>query len=91
MKFSCSQCEKCYGSKMSLSNHKRLNHGNPKLYPCTLCQYTSKMRQVCEMHIRAVHEKIREFCEVCGKHYSSKNNLHRHKKKIHLNMQRKIK
>ena len=57
MKFSCSQCEKCYGSKMSLSNHKRLNHGHPKLYPCTLCQYTSKMRQVCEMHIRAVHEK----------------------------------
>ena len=89
MEFKCGQCDKCYASKMSLSQHRRLIHGNPKLYPCTLCEYVSKTRQKSERHIRAVHEKIKETCEICDKQYSSKNNLHRHKKKIHLPNQNK--
>ena len=90
MDFKCSKCENCYSSKMSLSNHKRLMHGNPKLYPCTQCEYISKCKQNCKMHIRAIHDKIKELCKVCGKQYSSKNNLHRHKKNIHLNKKEKM-
>ena len=58
MEFKCSQCDKCYRLKMSLSNHKRLIHGNPKLYPCTRCEYTAKSNQDCEMYIKSIHGKI---------------------------------
>ena len=84
MEFKCACCDKCCASKQSLSIHKRLIHGNPKLYPCTQCEYAAKTRKNCERHIRAVHEKIKEICEICENQYSTMDNLNRHKKKIHL-------
>ena len=72
MEFNCSQCDKCYSLKMSLSNHKRLIHGNPKLHPCTHCDYKAKSNQDCEMHIKSIHKKIKE---------TNSPNLNRHRKK----------
>ena len=87
MKFQCLLCEKCYGSKMTLSNHKRLVHGNPRVYLCTKCEYTTKIKRDQDMHIRSVHEKIQEECMECGKKYSNIYNLKRHKRKHHMNIQ----
>ena len=87
MKFHCLLCEKCYGSKMTLSNHKRLVHGNPRVYLCTKCEYTTKIKRDQDMHIRSVHEKIQEECMECGKKYSNIYNLKRHKRKHHMNIQ----
>ena len=87
MKFQCLLCEKCYGSKMTLSNHKRLVHGNARVYLCTKCEYTTKIKRDQDMHIRSVHEKIQEECMECGKKYSNIYNLKRHKRKHHMNIQ----
>ena len=70
------KCSQCYRLKMSLSNHKRVIHGNPKLYPCTCCEYTAKSKQF----IKSIHEKIKETCEVFGKQFSNSPNLNTHKK-----------
>ena len=70
MDFKCTQCEKNYRSKMALSNHKRLIHGNPKVHSCIQCEYTTKIKRDCNMHIRSIHEKIQEECLECGKKYS---------------------
>ena len=72
---------------MSFSNHKRLAHGNPKVYSCIECEYKTKIKRDCNMHIRSIHEKIQEECLECGKRYSNINNLNRHKRKYHLNIQ----
>ena len=64
MEFKCSECDKCYTIKMSLSNHKRLIHGNPKLFPCTQCEYTPRIKRDCEMHRRLIHEKIKELSDI---------------------------
>ena len=86
MEFNCSQCDKCYSLKMSLSNHIRIIHGNPKLHPCTHCDYKAKSKQNCEMHIKSIHKKFKEICEVCGKQFSNSPNLNRHRRrKNHLN------
>ena len=69
---------------MSFSNDKRLIHGNPKLHPCIHCEYKSKSKQHCEMHIKSIHEKFKETCKVCGKQFSNLHNLNRHKRKCHL-------
>ena len=74
-----------YSNYESLSNHKRLIHGNPKLHPCTHCEYKAKSKEHCEMHIKSIHEKIKEKCTVCGKQFSNSHNLNRHRKKNHLN------
>ena len=87
MEFPCIQCEKIYRSKMSLSNHKRLTHGNPKVHPCIQCDYQTKIKRDCNMHIKSVHEKIQEECLQCGKRYSNIYNLMRHKRKCHLNLE----
>ena len=86
MKFQCLLCEKCYGSKMTLSNHKRLVHGNPRVYLCNKCEYTTKIKRDQDMHIRSVHEKIQEECSECGKKYSNIYNLKRHERKHHMNI-----
>ena len=86
MKFQCLLCEKSYGNKMTLSNHKRLVHGDPKVYICTKCEYTTKIKRDCDMHIRSLHEKIQEECLECGKKYSNIYNLKRHKRKQHMNI-----
>ena len=72
---------------MTLSNHKRLVHGNPRVYLCTKCEYTTKIKRDQDMHIRSVHEKIQEECLECGKKYSNIYNLKRHKRKHHMNIQ----
>ena len=86
MDFKCIQCEKSYRSKMALSNHKRLIHGNPKVHSCIQCEYTTKIKRDQDMHIRSVHEKIQEECMECGKKYSNIYNLKRHKRKHHMNL-----
>ena len=36
-----------------------------------------------EQHVRSVHDKIKEICETCGKSFSDKSHLNRHKTKKH--------
>ena len=68
---------------MSLSNHKRLTHENAKQFNCQKCVYTSTKKENLQQHVHSQHVKVKEICEICGKNFSDKSHLNRHKKKFH--------
>ena len=83
MSYPCDQCDATYPVRKSLSNHKRLKHGDVKQFNCEKCVYATINKTHLEQHIQSVHEQIRETCETCGKNFSDKSHLNRHKKKKH--------
>ena len=83
MAFTCDICNASYSLRMSLSNHKRLKHGDTKKFNCQQCEYVTSKKGNYEQHIRSIHEKIREICLYCGKSFSDKPNLNKHVRKSH--------
>ena len=79
----CSQCDASFPVRKSMLNHKRLKHGDAKQFNCELCVYTTINKTHLEQHVRSVHKKINETCETCGKNFSDKSNLNKHKKNKH--------
>jgi len=57
---------------MSLSNHKRLKHGDVKQFNCEKCVYATSKKENLQQHVRSVHEQIKETCGTCGKNFSKK-------------------
>ena len=82
MEFKCCLCPKTYKIKMCLTNHVRMKHGNPKQYQCTNCEYLTSNKGHWETHIRSQHEHLKEPCDVCGKEFSNRSNVYRHKRKL---------
>ena len=87
MAFMCDQCDATYPVKKSLSNHKRLKHGDVKQFNCEHCVYTTFNKTHLEHHVRSLHEKIKEICESCGKEFSDKSHLNRHVRRLHTKTQ----
>ena len=83
MGFMCDECGATYPVRMSLSNHKRLKHGDAKQFNCEHCVYTTTKKENLQQHVRSQHEKVKEICETCGKSFSDKSNLNKHVKKFH--------
>jgi len=83
MSYPCDQCDATYPVKMSLSNHKRLKHGDVKQFNCEKCVYATSKKENLQQHVRSVHEKVKVICETCGKNFSDKPTLNRHKKNKH--------
>ena len=83
MVYPCDQCDASFPVRMSLSNHKRLKHGDAKQFNCEKCVYTSNKKENLQQHVRSVHEKVKETCETCGKNFSDKPNLNKHIKNKH--------
>ena len=79
----CDQCDATYPVKKSLSNHKRLKHGNPIQFNCEHCVYATTKKGNLEQHVKSVHEKVKEICETCGKNFSDKPTLNRHVRQFH--------
>merc|ERR1712212_1126811 len=53
-------------------------------HPCTQCSYISDRQSGLEKHIRAVHEKRRDFqCDYCEYAATQRSNLNNHIKKEH--------
>jgi len=70
MSYPCDQCDASFPVKMSLSNHKRLKHGDVKQFNCEKCVYATSKKENLQQHIQSVHEKVKETCETCGKNFS---------------------
>ena len=83
MVFKCDLCDATYPVRMSLTNHKRLKHGDVNQFNCAHCVYVTTKKGNLEQHVRSVHEKIKEICETCSKEFSDKSHLNRHKKNKH--------
>ena len=83
MAFECDECSESYSLRKNLLRHKRHKHGNPQVFTCKHCVYTTFKKENLEQHVRSQHEKIREICETCGNSFSDKSHLNRHVKMIH--------
>ena len=67
MTFSWDQCDASYPVRMSLLNHVRFKHGNPEEFTCQHCGYRTTKKENLHQHVRSIHEKIKEICDLCGK------------------------
>jgi len=77
--FSCTECDKIYGSSHSLQNHVVYVHNKERNHVCTQCgkAYTSKC--VLDEHIREIHTgDSLHICPHCGKRVSSQKRLTSH-------------
>ena len=83
MAFECDECSESYSLRKNLLRHKRHKHGNPQVFTCKHCVYTTFKKENLEQHVRSQHEKIREICETCGNSFSDKPTLNRHVKMFH--------
>ena len=86
----CDECEATYPVRMSLSNHKRLKHGDAKQFNCEHCVYTTTKKENLVQHVRSQHEKVKEICETCGKNFTDKPTLNAHIKKFHSETVQKV-
>ena len=63
----CSLCGGLYRSETELKAHLRKTHaGRSMSLPCRVCGKVVSSRRMQE-HVRAVHEKVRNFCSQCEK------------------------
>ena len=91
--FKCDKCEKTFGSRKGLRDHKSSVH--PKyLQQCVYCGKTFKTKAKCRKHeerlnctvltedsksvVRDAENIHRLHCEYCGKHFSRNSHLQRH-------------
>ena len=61
MAFTCDICNASYPLRMSLSNHKRLKHGDTKKFNCQQCEYVTSKKGNYEQHIRYINEKLGRY------------------------------
>ena len=83
MAFMCDQCDASYPVRKSLSNHKRLKHGNTKQFNCEYFVYTTWKKDHLEQHVCSQHEKVKDIYVSCGKNFSDKSHLNRHVRQFH--------
>ena len=57
----CDECDATYPVRMSLSNHKRLKHGDAKQFNCEHCVYTTTKKDHLQQHVRSQHEKSKKY------------------------------
>jgi len=81
----CSKCEATYLHKSTLARHFLEQHQRESLQIqiCPHCAKTFNNSSQLNVHVRGVHEKVRQECKVCNKTFSTKGLLRRHTEHEH--------
>ena len=87
-KHKCAMCSASLSSKTNLKRHVMYIHNseNAVRFRCNTgtCEKSFTSKHKLNMHIRAVHQKIREFqCKTCFNTFAYQNNLKTHEKTVH--------
>ena len=78
--FTCEYCGYSCLRKCNMNRHID-SHLNERRYKCPICDQRFNGKQEIKGHIKAVHDKIRDFtCEVCGKTFARKTTMVYHLK-----------
>ncbi|KAL3208735.1 hypothetical protein MRX96_038852 [Rhipicephalus microplus] len=75
MEFFCASCGGRFVTAKRLRAHVKVSHKNR----CSLCSYTADTKAVLERHEKR-HRDNRVVCIICGRRFSSQENLEVHKK-----------
>ncbi|XP_065290840.1 longitudinals lacking protein, isoforms H/M/V-like isoform X5 [Dermacentor albipictus] len=86
----CSVCNKCYSSAAKLRRHQTMHYLQRKFYKCSYCPRRYSWMETLHVHMKRIHavsqfywrprKKTGTFrCDVCGKPFSNKANMQRHK------------
>ena len=84
--YTCTFCQQKFEKRIQLLRHRKIVH---KVNHCKLCDYIGKDETVLKIHVKRVHDKIKDFkCDVCQAEFSQKIHLQRHGKRIHKDFKR---
>ena len=82
--YKCSTCGKGFTSAAYLNKHISTVHLKEKQFPCPHCGKRFGRKTHLEEHVAGVHEGVRYACDQCDYSASTKSDLLRHLKMIHL-------
>ena len=82
----CGFCDKKFRNTSELREHQNAVHKGIK-YPCKQCNTELTTRSSLNLHVRSVHERIRNHeCTLCGSKFRSESDLKVHDDSIHRNI-----
>jgi len=82
-KYKCVECDKCYGSRCALVEHRRM-HSEPKPFECTVCSKQFKNARGLACHRRIVHSENKPYkCHACDRVFVFAGSLKNHFLQVH--------
>ncbi|XP_074654870.1 uncharacterized protein LOC141908649 isoform X1 [Tubulanus polymorphus] len=79
-KYKCRYCDKQFTHHSMYQKHEK-DHTGP-FFQCEVCNKTFVLYSHLKIHFRT-HSKESHLCDICGKSICTKNELQRHKKRVH--------
>jgi len=80
--YNCTQCDAKFTSPLYLVRHTSRKHpvGGVQPFTCHVCKKGFPVNHQLQIHIQAVHQKLKHSCPNCNQLMGRKNSLYRHLK-----------
>ncbi|XP_015837824.1 uncharacterized protein LOC103314758 isoform X3 [Tribolium castaneum] len=79
----CDLCPKKFATRVKLTKHLRSVHSDAPPLTCSYCGKSIKNEKNLEKHIQVYHFHQGDICDICGKPFSKKDYLIKHKMRVH--------